>query len=58
LYPGVESVRIVDAAARDTWGVGMNKHMWHKDSFGFWLAVCIYLSASAGWLMVHFQIIR
>ena len=40
------------------WGVGMNKHMWNKDSFGFWLAVCIYLSASAGWLMVHFQIVR
>lgn len=36
----------------------MNKHIWNKDSVGFWLAVCIYLSASVGWLMVHFHIVR
>lgn len=35
----------------------MNKHIWHKDSTGFWLAVCVYLSAFVGWLMVHFQIV-
>ncbi len=30
------------------------KPLWHKDSYGFWLAVCIAISALAGWLMVHF----
>lgn len=36
----------------------MNKHIWHKDSIGFWFSVCVYFSASVGWLMVHFQIVR
>jgi len=35
----------------------MNKRIWHKDSIGFWLTVCVCLSALAGWLMMHFQII-
>jgi len=38
-------------------GGSMTKPIWHKDSFGFWLGVCIYASASAGWLMVHFGLL-
>jgi hypothetical protein len=38
-------------------GESMTKPIWHKDSFGFWLGVCIYASASAGWLMVHFGLL-
>jgi hypothetical protein len=39
-------------------GKSMNKHIWHKNSFGFWFAFCICLSAYVGWLMMHFKIIR
>lgn len=35
----------------------MNKPFWHKDARGFWFAVCIGMSASAGWLMMHFQVV-
>jgi hypothetical protein len=29
------------------------KPVWEKNSRGFWLAVCLTLSAMAGWLMFH-----
>lgn len=35
----------------------MNKHLWDKNSHGFWLGVCVYISASAGWLMEHFHLL-
>lgn len=38
-------------------GGDMTKPVWHKNSYGFWLAACIYISATAGWLMVHFQLL-
>ena len=30
-----------------------NKPLWEKNSRGFWLTVCLMLSAVAGWLMFH-----
>ena len=36
----------------------MKKSVWHRDAYGFWLAVCVYISATAGWLMVHFQLVQ
>ena len=35
----------------------MTQPLWHRDSRGFWLIVCINLSGYAGWLMVHFQLL-
>jgi hypothetical protein len=35
----------------------MTKPFWDKNSYGFWLAVCVEISASAGWLMVHFRVV-
>ncbi len=36
----------------------MSKPFWHKDAFGFWFLACIQLSASAGWAMVHYQLLQ
>jgi hypothetical protein len=30
-----------------------NKPLWGKNSRGFWLTICLMLSAVAGWLMFH-----
>ena len=34
------------------------KPAWEKNSRGFWLAVCLVLSALAGWLMFHLNILH
>jgi hypothetical protein len=35
-----------------------NKPAWEKNSRGFWLTVCLLLSAVAGWLMFHLGILH
>jgi hypothetical protein len=35
-----------------------NKPVWEKNSRGFWLTVCLMLSAVVGWLMFHWGILH
>ena len=35
-----------------------NKPFWGKNSRGFWLIVCLLISAVAGWLMFHVGILH
>ncbi|WP_189339692.1 hypothetical protein [Rhodanobacter denitrificans] len=35
-----------------------NKPFWGKNSRGFWLAVCLMLSAVAGWMMFQLDILH
>jgi len=35
-----------------------NKPFWGKNSPGFWLIVCLTISALAGWVMFHVDILR
>lgn len=35
-----------------------NKPFWGKNSRGFWLTVCLMLSALAGWMMFYLKILH
>lgn len=35
-----------------------NKPFWGKNSRGFWLIVCLMISALAGWVMFHMDILH
>jgi hypothetical protein len=35
-----------------------NKPFWGKNSRGFWLTVCLMLSAVAGWLMFQLGVLH
>jgi len=35
-----------------------NKPFWGKNSPGFWLIVCLTISALAGWVMFHVDILH
>lgn len=44
--------------AKKNMGNDKKKPAWEKNSRGFWLAVCLILSALAGWLMFHLNILH
>lgn len=35
----------------------INERVWHKNSRGFWLMVCIDISVFAGWLMMYLRVV-
>ncbi|WP_156458915.1 hypothetical protein [Rhodanobacter sp. Root480] len=43
---------------QENMGNNKKKPVWEKNSRGFWLAVCLVLSALAGWLMFHLGLLR
>jgi hypothetical protein len=43
---------------RKTMGNDENKPFWGKNSRGFWLIVCLTISAVAGWLMFQMGILH
>jgi hypothetical protein len=57
MFACVADGRVQRARYSHDLGGDMTKPVWHKNSYGFWLAACIYISATAGWLMMHFQLL-
>jgi len=51
-------VRLPPVWCKKNMGNDKKKPAWEKNSRGFWLAVCLVLSALAGWLMFHLNILR
>lgn len=43
---------------QENMGNNKKKPVWEKNSRGFWLAVCLVLSALAGWLMFHLGLLH
>lgn len=51
-------VRLPPVWCEKNMGNDKKKPAWDKNSRGFWLAVCLVLSALAGWLMFHLNILH
>ena len=54
-YLPVQPLPVTDAKNMEN---DENKPVWEKNSRGFWLTVCLMLSAVAGWVMFHLGILH